>query len=170
MNQTQPDAVMLAEVPGAQLAKLAALRETVLGQSDLEGTYHAYAGLTGLEEALRQYQGQSDAALFEVVLVRREAERKMGQMLLDIPRHPGARTDLTSSGDPMRLYGDTLKDLGIKPDRANTWQLAARCPEEIFQELVASNRRSLYPITLEALVRRAEPRSGAAGGTKAESG
>ena len=124
----------------------------VLGQSDLPGTYHEYAKVAGLEESLKQYKGKSDTVLFEVTLIRREVERKMGQMLLEIPRKPGARTDLTSSGDPMRLYGDILEDLGLKPDRAHSWQLAARYPDERFRELVELYRVTRHPITLEELV------------------
>ena len=151
-------AITLVESPETQLAQAAAFREVVLGQSDLEGTYNQYAILAGLEESLKQYKGTSDAVLFEVTLIRREAERKMGQMLLEIPRNPGARTDLTSSGQPMRLYGDILEDLNINPDRAHSWQLAARCPEDVFRELVESYRKpgygdvSIQPITLEELV------------------
>jgi hypothetical protein len=138
------DAIVPIDSPEAQLAKVGAIREVVLGQSDLPGTYREYAKLTGLEESLKQYKGQSDAALFEITLIRREAERKMGQMLLEIPRHPGARTDLTtSSAHPMRLYGQILQDLGIKQDRAHDWQLAAQCPEEEFRKLVEYGRAGI---------------------------
>jgi hypothetical protein len=50
------------------------------------------------------------------------------------------------------LYEDVLKDLGLTRDRANRWQLAARCPDEKFRELVESHRVYLGPITLELLV------------------
>jgi hypothetical protein len=147
-----PEAITLVESPEAQLAEAAAIREVVLGQSDLPGTYREYAKLTGVEEMLKQYKGKSDAALFEITLIRREAERKMGQMLLDIPRNPGARTDLTSSDGQTRLYEDVLKDLGLTQDRATRWQHAARCPEEQFRERVEVYRGTLQPITLEELV------------------
>jgi hypothetical protein len=135
------DAIIPAESSASQLAKLEELREVVLGQHDLRGTYHQYAKLTGLEESLKQYKGRSEATLFELTLIRREAERKMGQMLLEIPRHPGARTDVTRSGEPMRLYGTILEELGIKPDRAHSWQMAAKYPEAEFRTLVESRRR-----------------------------
>jgi hypothetical protein len=93
------NAIVPMDSPEAQLAKAGAIREVVLGQSDLLGTYREYAKLTGLEEALEQYKDSSASAAFEITPIRREAERRMGQMLLEIPRHPGARTDLTSSDD-----------------------------------------------------------------------
>jgi hypothetical protein len=132
--------IVPAASPEAQLAKVQALRETVLGQSDLPGTYHEYAKLAGLEEALKQYKGTSEAALFEIALIRRQAERKMGQLLMEIPRHPGARTDLTLSDDQTRLYEHVLKDLGISRDRANRWQTAAMVPEVKFRALVEEHQ------------------------------
>jgi hypothetical protein len=69
----QPDAIIPADSPEAQLLKVATM-----------------------EEYLRQCKDTSDTTLFEVTLIRREAERRMGQLLLEIPRHPGIRTDLTS--------------------------------------------------------------------------
>jgi hypothetical protein len=134
------------------------IREVVLGQSDLEGTYHAYAKLTGLEEALKHYKGQSESSLFELNLIRREAERKMGQLLLEIPRQPGARTDLTSSRGGMRSYQDVLEDPHISSSQAHRWQEAARCPEEEFKALVEDRRNStqLHAITLEDLTWRGQ--------------
>ena len=154
------DALALVESPEAQLAKVAAIREVVLGQNDLEGTYYQYAKLTGLEETLEQYKSTSVAALFEVSLIGREAERKMGRMLMEIPRHPGTRTDITSSDGQTRLYGDVLSGLGLTRDRANRWQQAARCPEAEFRDLEEFYRDAtleevhLRPITLDLLVSR----------------
>jgi|SRR5919106_2090757 hypothetical protein len=148
-----PDALALVESPEAQLAKVAAIREVVLGQSDLQGTYREYAKLAGLEEALRHYKDTSTASLFEVSVVQREAERKMGQMLRDIPRHPGARRDLTSYTDHTRLYEDVLKELRINRATANIWQWAAQLPEEMFRGQVEYRRNhlELRPISLKSL-------------------
>jgi hypothetical protein len=46
------EAIALVESLETQLAKAAAFREVVLGQSDLPGTYHEYAKVAGLEESL----------------------------------------------------------------------------------------------------------------------
>jgi hypothetical protein len=149
--------ITLLESPEAQLAKAEAIRGRVLGQSDLPSTYHEYSKLAVLEEALKRYKGTSEAALFEVTLIRREAERKMGKMLLEIPRNPGARTDLTSSHGMTRLYEDVLKELELTRERANRWQHAARCPEDAFWGMVEQGRNGglgCRPITLEQVVLR----------------
>jgi hypothetical protein len=164
ISESHPvDGIVLGGSPEAQLAKAEAIREVVLGQSDLKGTYREYAKLTGLQQALRQYKGKSDAVLFEVTLIRREAERKMGQLLMEIPRHPGARSDLTSSVRQIRLYGDILKDLHIKSDSAHKWQQVAQYPEDEFRALVESRKThlkmgKLVPITLEELLARVSAR------------
>ena len=149
------DALALVESPEAQLAQIAAVREMVLGQADLADTLHEYAKVAGWEEALRQRKGVSDTILFEMTLIKFEAIRKMGGMLLEIPRKPGARTDRrTSSAHPTRLYRQVLQDLGLKRDQASEWQLAAWCPEETFLEIVENNRKWDHrPITLERLTR-----------------
>ena len=147
-----PDALALVENPEAQLARITEVRDVVLGQSDFPGTYREYARLTGLGAALKQYQETTGTARWEIALICREAERKMGQMLLDIPRHPGARTDLTSSGNQIRLYSEVIEELGIDHNRAHSWQQAAQCPEDGFLALVEDCRRWGRFVTLEGVI------------------
>ena len=147
-----PEAAYLVESPEVQLARIEEVRDVVLGQSDFPGTYHEYAKLTGLGAALRQYKDTSVTAMWEITLICRQAERKMGQMLREIPRHPGARTDITSSGNQIRLYGQVIEELGIDHNRAYSWQQAAQGPEEDFLALVEQRRSMGWTVTLENVI------------------
>jgi hypothetical protein len=93
VNDPNDNAIEPRLVEEQQLAKVSALRESVLGQKDLSSTYHQYAMLEGLEASLQNYHARSEAPLLELGITRREAERKMGSMLLDLPREPGHRSD-----------------------------------------------------------------------------
>ena len=60
--------------------------------------------------------------------IRLRAERRAGELLKEIPRNPGERTDLTSLHDETRLitYEDTLKQNDLTPITAHRWQVEAR--------------------------------------------
>ena len=92
-------------------------------------------------EAIRQYADtaryglkfQNLAAAFKL-----KAERRAGELLADLERNPGARTDLTSSHDETRSdYQWAIDDLHIPRPTAHRWELVARVPEGVFNDYIA---------------------------------
>jgi hypothetical protein len=153
IHHDEPDAIALKQVEEKR-AKVATLRDTVLGQVDLFGTYHHYALLEGLEASLNNYRDTSQDALLELGIIRREAERKMGEMLLQLPREQGHRTDLkgpTSSVSQTKFYSQVIADLGIGKDRANKWQWLAKLSAEQFEERLEAARSGGHLPSLDTL-------------------
>src|SRR4249920_2653493 len=54
--------------------------------------------------------------------VRLRAERRVGQMLAQMERHPGRRSDITSSPDGERSFAEELEHNRISPKQAENWQ------------------------------------------------
>ena len=67
------------------------------------------------------------------------AERRLGELLAEIPREQGKRTDLTSVHDDLKSdYEATLVREDIKPSVATRWQSIERIPQPVFERKTAS--------------------------------
>ena len=74
------------------------------------------------------YEMESKAARARV-----RAERRAGELLRDMEKAKGKRTDLVERGD----YVDerpTLDDMGITKDQSSKWQQLSRVPEDEFEK------------------------------------
>lgn len=67
-----------------------------------------------------------------------EAERKMGEMLIETERAPGKRTDLVTTGD--QVEKPTLKDLGLTKKESSKAQKLAAIPVETFEKVVSGEK------------------------------
>jgi N6-adenosine-specific RNA methylase IME4 len=106
-------------------------------------------------EALRQYIRQQKGS-FEMqnqaAEIKLRAERRAGEMLREIPRAPGERTDSTSYQDGTRLtsYAQALSDLDLPPMTAVRWQLEAQIPEPEFEKFIAETKAAADELTSRA--------------------
>ena len=85
-------------------------------------------------EALRVYavnivESKQDCKLF--AMARIKAERKAGQVLLEMPKRNGARPADTG-------FIDTIPQEieGVKLSQRNSWQMIARLPDDLFEDLM----------------------------------
>jgi len=75
--------------------------------------------------------------------IRMRAERRFGELLAELARAPGQRTDLTSSNGETRLeappspYSDALHRTGISRQTAHRYQQLAQVPEPVFAAAMA---------------------------------
>ena len=60
--------------------------------------------------------------------IKLRAERRGGEILKNMPKEPGKRTDLTSSHDATKL-----QEAGINKSQSSRWQQIAELPEEDFE-------------------------------------
>ena len=81
--------------------------------------------------------------------VKLRAERKAGELLQQLERQPGARTDVQP---PDKLsggseYRQTLQETRVEERTARRWQTVATVPDEVFEEHVATvqqEQRAFY--------------------------
>ncbi len=64
------------------------------------------------------------------------AERRGGEILREVERSPGARTDLTSS-QPVTRFQGAVEDAGLDRMTARRWQIIAAMPVESFEQHIA---------------------------------
>lgn len=86
-------------------------------------------------EALRIYAQQANKGLElqnQCAEIKIRAERRAGELLAEVERSQGVRTDLTSSHDGTKSYAQTLKDNDLAHTVAHRWQLEAKLPEPDF--------------------------------------
>jgi malate synthase len=88
-------------------------------------------------EALRLYQrqqGDSQRAQNAAAVIKIRAERRMGELLREMPKHEGGRPEKTRSVvEPV----STLSDLGIDRHVSHRGQAIAAVPEEEFEATLA---------------------------------
>jgi hypothetical protein len=78
--------------------------------------------------------------------IRLRAERRLGQLLRDMPKNKGTRSQLVSRGviggaekEPPINRTPTLADLGITKDESSKWQKLAALDQAQFEETVAAS-------------------------------
>jgi hypothetical protein len=101
-------------------------------------------------EALRHFAEAADLGLqaqnrFAVAKLR--AERRAGELLMDIVKHGGDRR--SKSRDDKQ----TLEKLGIDWNRSSRWQREAAVPEDVFEKYVAEANSAAEEITAQGLLR-----------------
>jgi hypothetical protein len=104
------------------LERLTDVRE-VKGIRDKAETLRVYAKQAG-------YGRDTQNAVAEIKL---RAERKAGEIISKMPKHPGAAT---RSRD-VKALPPTLKELGIKRMQSSRWQTEAGVPDSKFEEYLA---------------------------------
>lgn len=90
--------------------------------------------------------------------VKLRAERKAGELLQQLERAPGARTDIQpdSSLERGSEYRAVLTDSDIAPTTAHRWQTAATVPADIFEEHVVTVQQKQQELTSAGVLRLAE--------------
>ena len=89
--------------------------------------------------------------------VKLRAERKAGELLQQLERAPGARTDIkpTDRLSASSEYRQTLQDTGVEERTAQRWQTVAQVPDEVFEEHVATVQQEQRELTSAGLLRLA---------------
>jgi hypothetical protein len=64
------------------------------------------------------------------------AERRLGQLLAETPKHPAGRPPENRSHDTTDLP-PTLRELGVTKDESSRWQRIAKLPEPVFEQHIA---------------------------------
>ena len=93
-------------------------------------------------EALRVYAvniGASKDKCQDFAMARIRAERKAGQVLLELPKRNGARPSDTGFID--------ATPQGVLPSQRNSWQTIARLPDDLFDDIMKERYDSKEDIT-----------------------
>lgn len=106
-------------------------------------------------QAMAAYAKQAnDTALVEwATEIKVRAERKAGEMLADMDRHQGKRSDRTSDHDGPKSLKDVLAENDIAPTTAKRWQKLAAVPDKQFEQAVAAAKEVAGEVTTAALLR-----------------
>lgn len=117
-----------------------------------------------MAEAARQYARARDLGLHamnEAAEIKLEAERKGGQVLAEMKKHPGGQPSKNhsseTSGSPQKI-----EDLGITHDQSSQWQAMAAVSEPDFKAIVEETKAAEKPLTTKAVVREGRKRQRAA--------
>jgi N6-adenosine-specific RNA methylase IME4 len=92
-----------------------------------------------IAEAAKRYAKAADLcneAYVMASVVAADARRKAGEMLMQLERKPGARTDVTlpARGQGSE-YSEVLKEVSLPRQTAQKWQQEARVPDAVYQEI-----------------------------------
>lgn len=91
----------------------------------------------------------------DVAEIRLRAERRAGELLKELKRNPGARTDLTSL-QPATRFEQQIAEIGIEKTAAHRWQREADIPPEIFEEKIAEMKRAGQELTTASMIKVAK--------------
>jgi ParB family chromosome partitioning protein len=100
-------------------------------------------------EALRLYvrqQGEGLEMQNDIAEIKLRAERRAGELLSEMDRAQGVRTDLTSCQGGTK-FAETLEELEIPKRTAYRWQAEATIPDEIFEQHVAETKAAGEELT-----------------------
>jgi len=106
-------------------------------------------------EAMRIYARERDLGIEaqnHAAEIRIRAERRMGELLLRMPKNHGARGVYPPSTD---TTAPTLSDLGLSRDQASRCQRIARIPEDAFESHLARMRATGREVSAKSLLRLA---------------
>jgi len=116
-----------------------ALIDQALGETeDIAAALH----LREVAEALRFMTRKADLARDiqnAAAKCRIDAERRLGELLKDMPKHPGGRPPGNPLHDERGFEEDgpaTYEDIGIDYGQAHRWQTVASLPTEAYNEFV----------------------------------
>lgn len=105
-------------------------------------------------EALRQYARQSGENLGlqnDFAEIKLRAERRAGELLAEIERKPGTRTDTTSCQSDTRLQ-EAIANAGIAQKTAYRWQSIFALSIDSFEQFIAKTRADEKELTEAALL------------------
>jgi N6-adenosine-specific RNA methylase IME4 len=110
-------------------------------------------------EAMRAYAkqvGESLTVQNDICEIKLRAERKMGEMLKEMPKNQGAKGKGINqySNNEVQLHDvttPTLKDMGIEKHESSRYQKIAELPEEKFEEIIQETKVEEKELT-EALM------------------
>jgi N6-adenosine-specific RNA methylase IME4 len=111
-------------------------------------------------EALRQYSKRHKESLDiqnKMAEITLRCSRRMGEMLLDMPKNPGgkAEQELYRSHDATSKI-EKLEDIGITKSDSSRWQAIASIPEETFEKHIEEVKASHKELTTSGLVQVAQ--------------
>jgi hypothetical protein len=106
-------------------------------------------------EAARVYARQARLGLDaqnDAAEIKLRAERRAGELLAELERAPGSRTDATSGQAGRRLtsYQAVLRASDVADRTARRWQAMARVPEPVFERHIAQTRARGQELTSQA--------------------
>lgn len=85
--------------------------------------------------------------------IKLRAERLAGQIMQQLKKEPGKRTDLTSSNTASRSeYQNTLDDSNTTRQEAHRWQKLAAIPDEEFDGRIANTKAKNERVTTAAVL------------------
>lgn len=87
--------------------------------------------------------------------VRLRAERRAGDLLAEIEKAQGARTDLTTS-DNRKPKSEAIREAGITPSTAKRYQQVAAVPEPVFEEHISDAKTNGHELTTASLLRKSK--------------
>jgi hypothetical protein len=110
-------------------------------------------------EAMAAYARQAkDTEMIQwVTEIKVRAERRAGEMLASMEKHPGAK-GTGSNQHEVRSHDVTapkLADLGITKNESSRWQKLAAVPEDQFEQAVAAAKDIAGEVTTAAMLRAA---------------
>jgi site-specific DNA-methyltransferase (adenine-specific) len=110
-------------------------------------------------EALRLYMRQAGESLEmqnDVAEIKLRAERRCGEMLQDMEKHPAGRPPENRSYDVTDSLPPTLAELGVSRNQSSRWQTIADMPEERFEEHIARTKARNDELTTAGILRVAK--------------
>src|SRR5262249_44449662 len=88
--------------------------------------------------------------------IKIRAERRLGELVRDMPKNKGGRPTENQSDDSIGF--PTLAEQGISLDESSTWQAMALIPEDELEEDLAEAEAAGQEITTAAVVKKARER------------
>lgn len=125
-------------IPGRGLARYDAARQALAEAHDLDEV----KDIRDKAEAMRAYARQAqDLDLMRwSAEIKLRAERRAGEMLGEMEKHPGGRPTQNRSHD-----ATSLKDIGINKNQSANWQASASMPEADFEAYLAGHTGERMP-------------------------
>ncbi len=108
-------------------------------------------------EAIRLYATQAGLGtemINDAAEIKLRAERRGGELIAQIERQPGKRSDTTSSQAGTRLQ-QVLSEADVSRAQADRWQQVAAIPTERFEQHVAATRQAGDELTTAGVLRLA---------------
>ena len=84
------------------------------------------------------------------------AERKCGELLRDMDKAQGRRTDLPPNLVESDNQVKTLSEMGVTKDQSSKWQKLADVPEDVFESVI--NNRGM-PVSGTQVLATADPQT-----------
>jgi len=142
------------EEPGRQLVLLTAACQALAEAKTIPEAKLLRDKAAAVQALLRQ-QGYAWEAQNHAAELKLRAERRLGELLVDMPRNRG--------GNPNLLHDETgsppsYRELGIDRVEAHRWQTIATVPIDTFEQHIAAAKAAKRELTTAAVLRLAKKR------------